>query len=378
MVSQASTARRNTKLNALNRTISQALDLGDNSPLQQAITGAGYLSNADANGLSRAAVEALTYTDSNGAEHTIPKPQIDKWFAFQSFVACKSLRGEKLASASDCNKVDHEEFEAHRSSEFCIYFTNNGLDASTIRSLNGPTNNGMDPASLFKKGIKRDATVHPVLKHCKDWDSWHRAFYSTARAQGVSNVLDSSYSPSIKEDKDLFKEQQKFMYSVLERCLQSDPGKEAVRSEFATADAQKVFAVVQTHYESSTKSAIDASDLLSYITTANVSDGSWKGTYSSFITHYKDQVRKCNAITPPEQHLSQALLLNLIQNAVSKVPELRAVKNQADQFKVQNKTDISYDDYCALLKSAAISLDESNTSAAVPSSQHSAPWCLPA
>jgi hypothetical protein len=49
--------------------------------------------------------------------------------------------------------------------------------------------------------------------------------------------------------------------------------------------------------------------------------------------------------------------LVLLQNAVHDVKELRAVKVQADQFKVQTSHNLDFDQYLKLLKSAAISRD---------------------
>ena len=49
--------------------------------------------------------------------------------------------------------------------------------------------------------------------------------------------------------------------------------------------------------------------------------------------------------------------LVLLQNAVHEITELRAVKVQTDQFKVQTGDALDFDSYLKLLKSAAISHD---------------------
>ena len=65
-----------------------------------------------------------------------------------------------------------------------------------------------DPLIEFQKGIKCDPSAYPILKDIKQWDSWKRMFVATAEAQGVQNILDIEYLPSIAEEP-LFKEQQK-------------------------------------------------------------------------------------------------------------------------------------------------------------------------
>jgi len=61
-----------------------------------------------------------------------------------------------------------------------------------------------------------------------------------AQAQDFSDVLNPSFKPATGE-KDLFEANQKYMYAVFERVLQTDKGKALVRSHEVDADAQKIF-----------------------------------------------------------------------------------------------------------------------------------------
>jgi hypothetical protein len=54
------------------------------------------------------------------------------------------------------------------------------------------------------------------LKDEKLNDSWHRLFVNQARAQDVSEVLDTSYKPKYQSEMDLFIEKQKYVYAILE------------------------------------------------------------------------------------------------------------------------------------------------------------------
>jgi hypothetical protein len=51
------------------------------------------------------------------------------------------------------------------------------------------------PAQVFRRKIKADPTLFPGLKVEKYHDLWHQYFASQARAQDVSEVLDSAYIP---------------------------------------------------------------------------------------------------------------------------------------------------------------------------------------
>ena len=96
---------------------------------------------------------------------------------------------------------------------------------------------------------------------------------------------------------------------------------------------------------------MNASTMLSYITSTHLADGKWKGTTHAFILHWQDQVQKYHDLS--SQTLSNDILCTLLQNAVHPIAELRQVKVQADQFKMHTKQSLTYDEYCALLLSAA-------------------------
>jgi hypothetical protein len=58
--------------------------------------------------------------------------------------------------------------------------------------------------------------------------------------------------------------------------------------------------------------------------------------------------------------LTATIKRNLLENAIGQVHELRAVKAQAAQYKTQNGgIDLTYEQYCSLLFSAAQEYDGS-------------------
>ncbi len=122
------------------------------------------------------------------------------------------------------------------------------------------------PADLFKRGIKRDPSLFPILKDERFNDSWHRSFKTQARAQDLMNVLDPKYKPQNQEDKLLFDKQQAFMYAVLEATVKTDRGKAIVHDYEDTYDAQAVYKELSEHHLTSTKAQMDSSTILSYIT----------------------------------------------------------------------------------------------------------------
>jgi hypothetical protein len=89
--------------------------------------------------------------------------------------------------------------------------------------------------------------------------------------------------PNTAEDIALFDEKQKYMYCVLGRILQTDEGKVIVRSHDAGRNAQLIYAEFLQVMTQSTEAMMDSGELLLYLTTAKISDGSWRGTTKTFV-----------------------------------------------------------------------------------------------
>jgi hypothetical protein len=89
----------------------------------------------------------------------------------------------------------------------------------------------------------------------------------------VSKVIDTSYVPTTPEDLGLFAAKQKYMYAMFERTLMTDKGKMIVRQPAIDGNAQQVYKKLKDHATHSTKALLDASKLLTYITSAKLGNG---------------------------------------------------------------------------------------------------------
>jgi hypothetical protein len=157
----------------------------------------------------------------------------------------------------------------------------------------------------FKKGIKRDLASFTVLKDNKQWDSVHRTLKAQTCYQDVDDVLNPCYVPNTAEDIALFDEKEKYTCSVLERILQTDEGKVIVRSHGADRDAQLIYAEFLQVMTQPTEAMMDLGELLSYLTTAKIPDGSWRGTTKTFVLNWIDKLRLYHELTPVADCLSE-------------------------------------------------------------------------
>ena len=117
-----------------------------------------------------------------------------------------------------------------------------------------------------------------------------RATTAQARAQDLSDVLDSTFTPASTDPAavSLFDVKQRFMYAVAERTLLTDYGKALVRKYEDTYNVQQIYKDLRARAETSVNAHINSGKILAYITSAKVD--TWRGTTQSFVLHWQDQV----------------------------------------------------------------------------------------
>jgi hypothetical protein len=345
----------------MNRVFKDVFDLEDDSDLHKACRHDKVVSLDSLISFSPAEIDDLTFKEGT-KEVKLAKGFKGFIFVFQALVIKRASESNKFENDwSDANKLEYDEYRVspeYMSSRTGIANPNAPKPPPTVSTFVRPR----DPLADFRRGTRRDPNAFIPLKEDKQWDSWQRSTIAQARAQDLSDVLDPLFVPTTPDDIELFIERQKFMYAVFEKNLLTDKGKALVRLYGSTFDAQQVYKDISAYAKSSTMASMEASNLLTYITSARLGDGTWKGKAHGFILHWQDQIRQYELILPTSDHLSSSMKRTMLENAVAKVPELRAVKNQAAQHKTQNGgIDLSYEQYCALLASAAQDYDGSLT-----------------
>ena len=239
-------------------------------------------------------LDDLAYIDDNGDLVTIPRGNAGLLKTFKKFVT-HAFPG---VTTIDWTNITWSDFNAFR------VLNATSPTPTLTSSAAAPLVKQAPPIDLvreFKRGIKRDISQFPTLKDDSQWDNWNRGLTAQARAQGIADVLDPSYLPTTQETIELFQEQLKFMYAVFEKTLLTDKGKALVRYYQQTFDAQSIYRDLSAYAMQSTKAAMSASNLLSYITTTKLGDGTWKGTTHAFILHWQDQVRKYHDLSSHHQ-----------------------------------------------------------------------------
>jgi hypothetical protein len=136
------------------------------------------------------------------------------------------------------------------------------------------------------------------------------------------------------------------MYAVFECTLLSDKGKSLVREHTGDYDAQTVYSKLCDYALLSTKTTINSSNILTYITSSRLGDGTWKSDTHAYLL-------------PKLNHFSEGQKRTMLENAVHSISDLRQVQTQASHDKVRTGKAITFDQYMPLLLSASMVYDSS-------------------
>ena len=154
----------------------------------------------------------------------------------------------------------------------------------------------------FKKGTTRDASVYPIFKNDKYYDTFQRSFLANLKAQDLYDVADPDYDPESGDlyEHEPFQGKQSFVYSVLVASLQTEKGRELVK-EFE-GDARSIILKLHHHHTKSNVAQHDIITLTTDITNLTLND-SWKGTVRQFLSHFKEKLRLLDSLVPISDQL---------------------------------------------------------------------------
>jgi len=256
------------KWDAITHILKNVFDLDDDSELHRAFTKHCFLSPHDIVFADDFIFENLDYKDDEGNVHPLPLCYLGLLQAFHAYCIHQSGTNGPITDKAWTAITSDEFDEFHVSYPTTGPSLSNSAPTGTTPGPSSTSSSHYDPVKDFKRGIRRDQTLFIPLKDDGAWDSWNRATQAQAMAQGVDDVLNLNYTPNTPQEKALFDEMQKYMYAVFEKTLLTDKGKTLVRDHQRKHDARAIYKGLSEYALSSTKASLDASTLLTYITTS--------------------------------------------------------------------------------------------------------------
>ena len=135
-------------------------------------------------------------------------------------------------------------------------------------------------------------------------------------------------------------------------------GKTIVRKYVNTTDAQSVWKDFKDHMKSSSKGASEKRRLTQYVTNTTLDDN-YKT--EQFVLHFNEQFRQLEEISNPAEHFPPQIKLELLQNAVRPIDDLRIVETldecQSITTGYGRSSSLKYQTYYDLLINACVRYD---------------------
>ena len=310
--------------------------------------------------LDKPSLQNISYKDDEGVKTHPPQYEI-------AFIHMLQAWNSYLLRELDVKEIDWMEKSAINEDSFreyrvAVYNPNDSIAPTSQATTSQPTQSNYGPhkyslAQEFRKGIKRDKSHYVALKIEKQWDDWKRKTVSTIHAHNCANVINPSYTPSTPEEKELFLEQNTYLYDVLNSVLQTTMGKHYVRQFESSRNAQKVWSEFDNYMRHSTRGDIELSGLLSDLTSLRLSSN-YRGTTQDFIADWMNKLRRYEQLTPLSAHFPDPLKKTMLQNAIDNISAFRTVKTNEQLEIAKGRGPLSFPVYVTLLRDAATIYDE--------------------
>ena len=153
------------KAEALKHILETLFGLEEGNPVASALTVNGLREPLDIMLANDKTLDSLNYKNDKEEYHPLPVGYCNLLKIFKEYVAHHISEGNSMEN-EDWVKLDVEDFRQFRLSS--------GVSSSTTSSSPSATSSthGHDPLRDFRRGIKRDTSVFPILRDDAAWDNW--------------------------------------------------------------------------------------------------------------------------------------------------------------------------------------------------------------
>ncbi|CAB9517886.1 Retrotransposon protein [Seminavis robusta] len=117
------------------------------------------------------------------------------------------------------------------------------------------------------------------------WHKWSEDFLLTVKSHRLSHLLEKGY---MVENPPLDRIQREWMYKTLCDTIKTAAGKSFLMQHLKNSETRLFWERMCNHYKTSMTATIRSSKTSTYLTAANLSDGTWRGSQQNFILNFKE------------------------------------------------------------------------------------------
>jgi hypothetical protein len=225
--------------------------------------------------------------------------------------------------------------------------------ASTPATTSSPS-----PAADFLRGIKRDVTQYQEFTDDKKWLLWKRHLKAMAPIHGLDCILDPDFKPENEAEKELFKQQQAFAFSIFSRCLKTSKSLKFLRDFEHSHDAHKLFHALVEAYEGGVTQELHEETVRDQLQKLQL-NSTWNKTLESFLVTFEHKLLDLSEITkkPPSEEDKRKWLTAAIRGHEG-LYQAANMSKVVLQSTGKDAHSLSYDYYYSMLLYQAKVLDQ--------------------
>jgi hypothetical protein len=152
-----------------------------------------------------------------------------------------------------------------------------------------------------------------------------RQLHSTAASHDTLDALDPAYVPRL-EDQDSFKKKQRFMYTVFSNIIRSTNGKNCVRDQYDSSDAQKFYTALLDAYHDQLSTNLRATRLRQELTLMKLDD-KWRKSFELYLHFWIAKIQDLEGIQ--DKPVDDDTKRIWVTNTLSSQPDMDAAIRQA-------------------------------------------------
>lgn len=147
----------------------------------------------------------------------------------------------------------------------------------------------INSAFEFSKSIKRDVTQYKEFTDDTKWVPYKRHLNSLSAIHGTEKVLDITYVPKTAQEKELFLQQNNFVYTVFESTLKTAKTIIIVREFEATRNGQGIYGRLVEIFESPVSNQLQKQKARAALTSHKL-NSSWTKPIESFLVSFEHKL----------------------------------------------------------------------------------------
>ena len=223
---------------------------------------------------------------------------------------------------------------------------------------NRKTDSSATALANWKKNMKPTMSAYKKFDDEALWSKAKQRMINTLESQGLLHMIDPGY---VVVNKELDQHQNGWLYKVFEETFTHPMAKTIITAHAKEKDVRSMWQDLVTYYDSSMAASIRSQKHSSYITSTRLDTASWRGTISSYLLHFKEQIRLYEETS--DQPYTDMQKIQFMQNALAGTTELNCVcrQNSAAARAAGIKKPITFEEYFQMLLEVANVLDAGRT-----------------